>query len=99
MAAAPTREDNIYFAKLAEQAERYEDMVKRMQNVVDVRSLPLISSTAMSSITKRETCYQLPTRTRLALEELPGDPSRLLRPRRRNAILATTTSSQSTDSR
>ncbi len=30
-----SREDNIYFAKLAEQAERYEDMVKRMQAVVD----------------------------------------------------------------
>ena len=30
-----SREDNIYFAKLAEQAERYEDMVKRMKAVVD----------------------------------------------------------------
>ena len=29
-----SREDNIYFAKLAEQAERYEDMVKRMKLVV-----------------------------------------------------------------
>ena len=31
-------EDHIYFAKLAEQAERYEDMVKRMRAVVDVSS-------------------------------------------------------------
>ena len=31
----PSREDNIYFAKLAEQAERYEDMVKKMKAVVD----------------------------------------------------------------
>lgn len=30
------REDNIFFAKLAEQAERYEDMVKKMQLVVEV---------------------------------------------------------------
>jgi hypothetical protein len=30
------REDNIYFARLAEQAERYEDMVKYMKDVAMV---------------------------------------------------------------
>jgi 14-3-3 protein epsilon len=32
-----SREDKIYMAKLAEQAERYEDMVKHMKDVVAVR--------------------------------------------------------------
>jgi hypothetical protein len=32
-----SREDQIYNAKLAEQAERYEDMVKYMKEVVAVR--------------------------------------------------------------
>jgi len=31
-----TKEDNIYNAKLAEQAERYEDMVKYMKDVISV---------------------------------------------------------------
>ena len=39
-----TREDNIYFAKLAEQAERYEDMVRRMRQVVDVSQNHLLGS-------------------------------------------------------
>jgi 14-3-3 protein epsilon len=32
-----SREDKIFLAKLAEQAERYEDMVKHMKDVVGVR--------------------------------------------------------------
>jgi len=32
-----SKEDTIYNAKLAEQAERYEDMVKYMKDVVAVR--------------------------------------------------------------
>ena len=31
-----TREDNIYFARLAEQGERYEDMIKYMTEVANV---------------------------------------------------------------
>lgn len=31
-----SREDNVYFAKLAEQAERYDDMVKHMKDIVAV---------------------------------------------------------------
>lgn len=31
-----SREDKIYMAKLAEQAERYDDMVKHMKEVVGV---------------------------------------------------------------
>lgn len=30
------REDSIYFARLAEQAERYEDMISYMKNVAHV---------------------------------------------------------------
>ena len=33
-----TREDYIYYARLAEQAERYEDMIKYMKNVSAVSS-------------------------------------------------------------
>ncbi|KAF9290784.1 14-3-3 protein [Mortierella alpina] len=33
MAEAPTRENHVYLAKLAEQAERYEEMVKNMKEV------------------------------------------------------------------
>lgn len=33
MAANTSREDNIYFARLAEQGERYEDMIKYMKMV------------------------------------------------------------------
>jgi len=34
MAAASAREENVYMAKLAEQAERYEEMVEFMEKVV-----------------------------------------------------------------
>ncbi|KAF9138431.1 14-3-3 protein, partial [Mortierella sp. GBA39] len=36
MADTPTREDHVYLAKLAEQAERYEEMVKNMKDVASV---------------------------------------------------------------
>lgn len=32
-----SKEDSVYNAKLAEQAERYEDMVKFMKEIVTVR--------------------------------------------------------------
>ena len=31
-----SREDNIYYARLAEQGERYEDMIRFMKNVASV---------------------------------------------------------------
>lgn len=31
-----TREDNIYYARLAEQGERYEDMIRYMKEVANV---------------------------------------------------------------
>ena len=33
MTSPESREDNIYFARLSEQGERYEDMIKYMRNV------------------------------------------------------------------
>ena len=34
-----SREDNIYFARLAEQGERYEDMIRYMKEVCKVRTI------------------------------------------------------------
>ena len=34
------RDDNIYYARLAEQGERYEDMIKHMKEVAKVRIKP-----------------------------------------------------------
>lgn len=36
--AQNSREDNIYFARLSEQGERYEDMIKYMKAVAKVGS-------------------------------------------------------------
>lgn len=36
-----SREKSIYFARLAEQGERYEDMIKYMKEVVKVSTLQL----------------------------------------------------------
>ena len=36
MAEPESREDNIYFARLSEQGERYEDMIRYMKNVANV---------------------------------------------------------------
>ncbi|KAB2091433.1 hypothetical protein ERO13_A03G175200v2 [Gossypium hirsutum] len=40
MATPSAREENVYLAKLAEQAERYEEMVKFMENVVSAVPAP-----------------------------------------------------------
>ncbi|KAA3463564.1 14-3-3 protein 6-like [Gossypium australe] len=40
MATPSPREENVYMAKLAEQAERYEEMVKFMENVVSAVPAP-----------------------------------------------------------
>jgi hypothetical protein len=34
-----SREDYVYYARLAEQGERYEDMIKYMKEVSKVRSI------------------------------------------------------------
>ena len=36
MVETSSREDNIYYARLAEQGERYEDMIHHMQAVANV---------------------------------------------------------------
>ena len=38
MAASSARDENVYMAKLAEQAERYEEMVEFMEKVVSAAS-------------------------------------------------------------
>ena len=39
MTSSENREDNIYFARLSEQGERYEDMIKYMKVVAKVGNL------------------------------------------------------------
>jgi hypothetical protein len=36
-----SREDNIYYARLAEQGERYEDMIRYMKEVANVSALSI----------------------------------------------------------
>ena len=36
MTTPASREDNIYYARLAEQGERYEDMIRYMKEVSNV---------------------------------------------------------------
>lgn len=43
MSMPKTREDFIYFARLAEQGERYEDMIKYMKEVSRVSSTHILS--------------------------------------------------------
>ena len=42
------RDDNVYYARLAEQGERYEDMIRYMKEVANV-SLTTPSSSRQSS--------------------------------------------------
>lgn len=42
MTSSENREDNIYFARLSEQGERYEDMIKYMKVVAKVGRLAAI---------------------------------------------------------
>lgn len=59
-----SREDSIYFAKLAEQAERYEDMVKRMKEVVasgqelNTEERNLLSVAYKNSVGARRTAWR-----------------------------------------
>lgn len=49
------REDNIYYARLAEQGERYEDMIRYMKEVANVSTYALsdTSNNKMTFRTKR----------------------------------------------
>lgn len=59
-----SREDSIYFAKLAEQAERYEDMVMRMKEVVshgqdlNTEERNLLSVAYKNSVGARRTAWR-----------------------------------------
>ena len=52
------REDSIYYARLSEQGERYEDMVKHMKRVamVTITHPHLDIRWAKSCLTKNVTC-------------------------------------------
>jgi hypothetical protein len=47
------RDDNIYYARLAEQGERYEDMIRYMKEVANVSRSPF-ASTHSSAATSRQ---------------------------------------------
>ena len=42
--ASRERDDNIYYARLAEQGERYEDMIRYMKEVAAVSASSLFNS-------------------------------------------------------
>ena len=44
MTSSESREDSIYFARLSEQGERYEDMIKYMQIVAKVSLAVIIKN-------------------------------------------------------
>lgn len=67
-----SREDTIYYAKLAEQAERYDDMVKHMKQIATVCA-PFIPRPAKNSPTKNATFSVLLIRTLLEQEERLGE--------------------------
>ena len=59
-----SREENIYTTKVAEQNERFEDMLDYIKKVVTgFKNFRL----------KKEICCQLPTRTKLVLKEQLGE--------------------------
>jgi len=48
-----SREDNIYFARLAEQGERYEDMIRYMKLVATVSPPPILIQTVRPPTVQR----------------------------------------------
>ena len=78
------REDNIYYARLAEQGERYEDMIKYMKEVAKVNTILLIQLRLVTNLaTKREICFQWLIRTLLEQEEQLGAQFQQFRIKRR----------------
>lgn len=79
MTSSESREDSIYFARLSEQGERYEDMIKYMQIVAKVSLAIQIKSPfsfQLSFRTMKGICWVSPTKTRLKREEMPGEQSK-----------------------
>ena len=66
MVETSSREDNIYYARLAEQGERYEDMIHHMQAVANVSAL--IFSPKERQTGQSELIEQLLMRTKLMLD-------------------------------
>jgi len=82
MTSSESREDSIYFARLSEQGERYEDMIKYMQIVAKVSLAFEIKSPYSSQPsfrTMKEICWVSPTKTRLKREEMLGEQSKLFK--------------------
>ena len=69
-----SKEDSVYNAKLAEQAERYDDMVKYMKDIVSVRLAFTLYRAGTNSQATIATFSASLTRTGLAPEELLGEP-------------------------
>ena len=68
-----SRQDNIYNAKLAEQAERYDDMIGFMKSVITVGIKVIVRKTQNFPM-KNGICSVLLIRIGLVAEELPGEP-------------------------
>lgn len=85
MTSSESREDSIYFARLSEQGERYEDMIKYMQIVAKVSlaiEIKSLFSSQLSFRTMKEICWVSPTRTQSKREEMPGEQSKLFKIRK-----------------
>ena len=85
MTSSESREDSIYFARLSEQGERYEDMIKYMQIVAKVSLAIQIKSPFSSQLsfqTMKGICWVSPTRTQSKREEMPGEQSKLFKIRK-----------------
>lgn len=54
-----SREDNIYFARLAEQGERYEDMIRYMKLVASVSTLSTATTNANHFVCYSQSGHQL----------------------------------------
>ena len=68
-----SREDNVYFAKLAEQAERYDDMVKHMKDIVSVLHYINNNRLMLNSATKTGIFLALPIKIGLDPEGQHGE--------------------------
>ena len=88
------RESNIYFARLAEQGERYEDMINYMKIVAKVSLMPMtpIYSQAPSFLTRNATCSLLHSRIQLGPDVQHGELLVLFRTKKNTKPVAKTRS-------
>jgi len=96
-----SREDLIYRARLAEQGERYKDMIEAMKSAAQVSvtsKLNQIISMAYSQA-KNAICYPLRTKTRLVLVEQHGGRFQQSRTRKSTKDRSTWTWLSSTEGR